>query len=107
MSEKRRRKIIITKHAIETYARRRVDKRPYRVLEAEIRECVEAGLAAGHVFDERPPGFVLYRRRSSAMPPGQRFVQCDPESNYGFILKRNPEEGDIVVTTLTKAGVRK
>ena len=101
------RKLIITKHAIEAYSRRRLDRRPYRVLEQEIRECVEEGLKKGIVWDQRPLGFVLYRRRKASLPLGQRFVQCDPDSNYGFILKRTEEEGDIVVTTLTKAGVRR
>lgn len=101
------RPIIVTAHAIEAYARRRVDNRPWRVLEDEIRECVTVGLRAGLVFNHRPPGFVLYRRKNTNLPPGQRFVICDKESNYGFILKRDPLEVDVVVTTLTRAGVRR
>lgn len=101
------RPIIVTAHAIEAYSRRRQDKRPWRVLEEEIRECVAAGIEAGLVFNHRPKGFVLYRRKNANLPPGQRFVQCDSDSNYGFILKRHPDEGDIVVTTLTRAGVRR
>ena len=101
------RPIIVTAHAIEAYSRRRQDKRPWRVIEDEIRGCVAAGLEAGLIFNHRPRGFVLYRRKNNNLPPGQRFVQCDSDSNYGFILKRDPEEGDIVVTTLTRAGVRR
>lgn len=101
------RPIIVTAHAIEAYSRRRQDNRPWNVLEEEIRECVATGIRAGLIFNHRPTGFVLYRRKNTNLPPGQRFVQCDKESNYGFILKRDPLEGDVVVTTLTRAGVRR
>lgn len=101
------RQLIVTNHAIQAYRRRLRDTRKDHVLEEEIRDCVGAALEAGLVYDRRPPGFVLYRRKSDKLPPGQRFVQCDRDSNYGFILKRTKEEGDIVVTTLTKAGVRR
>jgi hypothetical protein len=100
------RPIIVTAHAIEAYSRRTRDERHWRVLEEEIRECVARGIEAGLIFNHRPPGFVLYRRKNTNLPPGQRFVQCDTDSNYGFILKRDPEEGDVVVTTLTRVGVR-
>lgn len=106
MSEEER-PIIVTAHAIEAYSRRRSDRRRWDVLEKEIRQCVEAGIREGLVFNHRPQGFVLYRRKNTNLPPGQRFVMCDKESNYGFILKRDTEEGDIVVTTLTRAGVKR
>lgn len=99
--------IVVTNHAVHQYRRRRMDKRPFDVLAEEIRECVTAGLDAGLIFNHRPKGFVLYRRKNTNLPPDQRFVLCDREADYGFILKRNPEEGDIVMTTLTRAGVRR
>ena len=101
------RPLIVTNHAIQAYRRRMRDERKDHVLEQEIRECVAAALEAGLVYDRRPPGFVLYRRKSDKLPPRQRFVQCDRDSNFGFIIKRTKEEGDIVMTTLTKAGVRR
>jgi hypothetical protein len=101
-----KRPIIVTAHAVDMYRRRLNDRRPYRIVADEIKECVEEALRTGLIFDQRPPGFALYRSKG-AMPPGQRFVQCDTDSRFGFILKRTPDEGDIVVTTLTKAGVRK
>ena len=115
--------MIITKHAIAAYGRRRADPRmdilqeadwnmdspevqgAYLSLEEEIRLCVTSGLNEGLVFTKRPPGFLLYGRKNSDLPPEQRFVQCDKDANYGFILKRTRKEGDIVVTTITKAGV--
>ena len=106
MSEAER-PIVVTAHAIEAFSRRRQDSRSWSILEEEIRACVEEGLRAGFVFNHRPTGFVLYRRKNTNLPPGQRFVQCDPDSDYGFILKRTEEEGDVVVTTLTRAGVRR
>ncbi len=103
------RPIIVTRHAIEQYRRRRFDQRPYAVIDAEIRECVETALEEGMVYDRRPEGFVLYgRKKKSAgkLPPGQRFVRCNKDADYGFILKRTTDEGDIVMTTLTRVGVR-
>ena len=100
------RPIIVTTHAIDAYRRRLRDGRNDSALEEEIRDCVAAAIKAGLIYDRRPQGFVLYGRRSDKLPPGQRFVQCDRDSNYGFILKRTTDEGDIVVTTLTRAGVR-
>lgn len=101
----KKRPIIVTTHAIEAFARRLRDERDHFEIAAEIRECVAMALESGHVYDHRPKGFVLYGRKNNAMPPGQRFVQCDQDSNIGFIIKRTRDEGDIVVTTLTKAGI--
>lgn len=119
------RPIIVTRHAIETYGRRRNDgrlrtlednlwdlaieevKEAYFGLEQEIRDCVRMGVRSGLIFNHRPKGFLLYGRRNTNLPPGQRFVICDKKSNYGFIIKRTVDEGDIVVTSLTKAGVSK
>lgn len=101
------RKITVTKHAVETYARRKNDRRPAKVIAAEIRECVAIAIERGNIYDQRPDGYLLYGRKRRDMPAGQRFVRCDEESNYGFVIKRTTDEGDIVITTLTKAGVNK
>lgn len=101
------RPITVTKHAVEMFARRKNDRRPYRLIEQEIRECVSIALERGNIYERRPEGFLLYGRKKGAMPPGQRFVRCDEESNYGFVIKRTTDEGDIVLTTLTRAGVNK
>lgn len=119
------RPLIVTRHAIEGYARRLQDPRLqvlenhqwslerrevleiFQQIDAEIRECVRAALKDGIVLDHRPSGFLLYGSKNKAMPTGQRFVQCDPESRYAFVLKRTKEEGDIVVTTLTRVGVHR
>lgn len=125
MSEKSEfRPIIVTRHAIEEYVRRlqdprlqvleehrwSLDKRPvqtiFQQVDGEIRDCVKAALQGGIVLDHRPPGFLLYKSKNKALPRGQRFIQCDSESRYGFIIKR-VEEGDIVVTTLTRVGVHR
>lgn len=130
------RPLIITRHAVATYARRQNDRRIallsdvgwnlddvkrvygeeealqivsyYSELEQDIRDCVEAALRDGQALNYKPPGFVLYRRKNAGLPKGQRFVRCDEDSSYGFVVKREPGEGpDIVITTLTKAGVRR
>lgn len=128
--------VFVSKHAVAAYARRRRDSRDvrlledhdwvindlwtsdhphevvsqtvrfYRTMEQEIRDCVAEALAEGKALRRKPQGFVLYKRRHKELPPGQKFVQCDDESNYGFIVKTIPE-GEIVVTTITRAGVRK
>jgi hypothetical protein len=103
-----RRPIIVTSHAVQTYQRRRADKRSFPVLEEEIRQCVETGIEKGLVFETRPPGFLLWgRQKKNILPPGQRFIQCDQGANYGFIVKRTTDEGEIVITTLTRAGVHR
>lgn len=137
MSTETRRRLIVSRHAVAAYGRRRNDPRSlailagvewsldklrregfpqeelerlldfYRELEDEIRECVMSALAEHRMLDYKPPGFVLYRRKKTALPPGQRFVRCDEDSNYGFILKRTSDGDDVVVTTLTKVGVRR
>jgi hypothetical protein len=84
---------------------RAVDKRPFRVVEKEIHDCVETAIAEGRVFNHRPEGFVLYGKKHNNLSPGHRFVQC--HDDYGFIVKRDPAGDDIVVTMLTRAGVRK
>lgn len=100
------RPIIVTNHAIYAYRRRLQHFVPDHILEEEIRNCVAAALEAGNVHRKRPDGFLLYGDKPYKLPPGQRFVQCDPEANYGFIIKRNPDEGDVVMTTLIRVGVR-
>lgn len=102
------RPIIVTSHAVQAYQRRLNDKRSYPVLEREIRECVELALKKGMVYSRRPEGFLLYGRKKDAriLPPGQSFVRCDKQSNFGFILKHTDDEGDIVLTTITRVGVR-
>jgi hypothetical protein len=103
------RTILVSHHATEQLRRRQhrvaVDKRPFRVVEKEIHDCVEKAFQEGHVFGHKPEGFVLYGARSNKLPPGQRFVQCDDD--YGFIVKREPSGDDIVMTMLTRVGVRK
>lgn len=95
-----RRKVVVTNHAVEAYRRRHNDRRSSKELRIEIQECVTSGLESGYVFDERPAAFMLRGRTNTALPPGQRFVQCDPADEYGFVVKRTPDEGDIVVTAL-------
>lgn len=136
MTEQRKRALTITCHAVGRYSRRRnltpalqaledVDwklnklKRVgyttedlkhlidlYNELDAEIRQCVSYALAERMTLKRKPEGFVLYGQKPEPLPPGHRFVRCSEDSNYGFIVKRE-EEHDIVVTTLTRAGVRR
>lgn len=99
------RPITVTKHAVEMFARRRNDRRPAAVIEEEIRDCVSIALERGQIYTYRPRDFMLYGRKNLEMPPGQRFVRCDEESGYGFVVKRTTDEGDIVMTTLIRTGV--
>ena len=108
MAERPERPIIVTNHAVDAYRRRRNDQRTTKAIRIEIQECVKAALESGRVLAERPPGFTLYgRKKKTTLPPGQRFVQCDEDSDFGFILKRTVDDGDIVVTTITRAGVQR
>lgn len=78
----------------------------YNDLADEIRQCVRYALAEGKVLKRKPEGFVLYGQKNGSLPQGHRFVRCSDDSNYGFIIKRIEEE-DVVITTLTRAGVRR
>lgn len=100
------RPITVTRHAITTYRSRVLRGRSRPDLEEEIRQYVERGLKEGLSSRKRPAGFTLFRSTESALPPEHRFVRSSPDSRFGFIVKRTLDEGDIVLTTLTKAGVR-
>ena len=130
------RELIVTRHAVAAYSRRRNDERSLRLLaacdwnpdivrktygqeeadqllalyyelEQEIAECVTYALENGLALTRKPPGFVLYKRKKDSLPEGQRFVRCDEDSAYGFIVKREAGGQDIVLTTLSRVGVRK
>lgn len=129
------REITVTRHAVEAYSRRRNDERSLRLLanadwnpdivrkqygsvqaqtlldfyfelEQEIAACVGYGLENGLALNHKPQGFVLYKRKSAALPPGQRFVRCEEDAPYGFIVQRDRGK-DVVLTTLSRVGVRK
>lgn len=130
------RELIVTRHAVASYSRRRNDDRSLRLLaqadwnpdivrktygpedaewllkiyyelEREIAACVGYALENGMALTHKPKGFVLYGRKSNALPDGQRFVRCEEDSSYGFIVKRDPAGKDVVLTTLSRVGVRK
>lgn len=130
------RELVVTRHAVASYSRRRNDHRSLRLLanadwnpdrvrkmygpeevdqllafyfelEQEIATCVSYALENGLALSRKPAGFVLYKRKSDALPDGQKFVRCDEDSAYGFIVKRDPAGQDIVLTTLSRVGVRK
>ena len=84
------RPIIVTKHAIDAYRRRLRDEREDKELEEEIRDCVAAAIAAGLIFDRRPPGFVLYRPqvRQDGPRPALRAVRP------GLELRLHPQAHD-------------
>lgn len=130
------RTLTVTRHAVTTYSRRLNDPRSldlleaydwapdkvrrvygperaeqliifYNELERDIRDCVLYGLENGLATRNKPPGFVLYRRKRDDLPDGQRFVRCEEDSSYGFIVQRDPGGEDVVLTTLSRVGVRK
>lgn len=130
------RELIVTRHAVETYSRRRKDERSLQLLQAvdwnpdivrktygpeeadrlldfyyelerEIAACVGYALENGLALNYKPEGFVLYRRKKDRLPDGQRFVRCEDDSAYGFIVKRDPAGKDVVLTTLSRVGVRR
>ncbi len=130
------REILVTRHAVASYSRRRNDERSLRLLanadwnpdivrktygveeaarlldfyyelEREIASCVGYALENGLALNYKPAGFVLYKRKNDSLPEGQRFVRCDDDSAYGFIVKRDPGGKDVVLTTLSRVGVRK
>ena len=79
----------------------------YYELEREIAACVGYALANGLALTHKPEGFVLYRRKKDRLPDGQRFVRCEEDSAYGFIVKRDPAGKDVVLTTISRVGVRR
>lgn len=100
---KKQREIVVTEHALIQYQERRRDFRPYSVLEEEIVNEVRAAFAEGRVRNHRPRYFMLYGRRSNALPDGQRLAMNRDES-MAWIVQR--ESGaDVVMTTLTRTGV--
>jgi len=130
------RELIVTRHAVETYSRRRNDERSlqllaavdwdpdvvrktygseetarlldfYYELEREIAACVSYALEKGLALTHKPEGFVLYRRKKDKLPEGQRFVRCEDDAAYGFIVKRDPAGKDVVLTTISRVGVRR
>jgi hypothetical protein len=130
------RELIITRHAVASYSRRLNDERSLRLLanadwnpdvvrktygreevdrlldfyfqlEREIATCVGYGLEHGLAATHKPQGFVLYGRKSNALPDGQRFVRCEEDSAFGFIVQRDPSGKDVVMTTISRAGVRR
>jgi len=102
------RTIIVSHHATEALRNRQhvraVDKRPFHLVEREIHDCVEKAIAERRILNHKPEGFVLYGTKNKNLPAGQRFVQC--HDDYGFIIKREPSGDDIVLTMLTRVGVR-
>lgn len=130
------REILVTRHAVASYSRRRSDDAQslrllanadwnpdvvrktygtekvdrlleiYYELEREIAACVGYALDNGLALTTKPDGFVLYKRKRDRLPDGQRFVRCEEDSAYGFIVKRDPNGKDVVLTTLSRVGVR-
>ena len=130
------RKLTVSRHAVAAYSRRCTDQKALRLLtdvgwslddvqrvygheeaqqlinvynelEREIVECVTYALENGLTLNHKPKGFRLYRSKNTNLPSGQRFVRCDESSSFGFIVKRDPSGEDVVMTTLSRAGVWK
>lgn len=129
------RKLIVSRHAVAAYSRRCTDQSKLRLLtdvgwnlddvkrvygkeeaqrlinlynelEEEIAQCVSYAFENGLSLDHKPKGFVLYRMKNT-LPSGQRFVRCDEYAAYGFIVKRELDGNDVVLTTLSRVGVGK
>lgn len=78
--------------------------RYFRQLRGEILACVRRGLAEGRVFDHKPQGFVMYHKKNR-LPERQRFVQCSDD--HGFVLKQLTTGEELIVTCLSRVGVRR
>lgn len=100
------REIMVSQHVVNRYRERRGgDRRPFATVHDEIVGQIREGMKNGRVFNHKPEGFVLYGRRSDRLPSSQRFVLCD--ARYGFVIERKPDGRDIVMTMLTRVGVRR
>jgi hypothetical protein len=70
-------------------------------------------MRSGRVRTTRPSGFGLYaghnRKQKKDLPPGQMFVSCSEDYSHGYIVTRdsNSDETYVVITTLSRAGVRR
>lgn len=97
----------VTKHALEAYRKRYPGRLSRTTLEGEIREHVTQGIAAGHIYNHLPEGFVLFGQpKQKRLQAGRRFVIRQPHASIGFIVERLPQE-DIVVTALGRSGARR
>jgi hypothetical protein len=97
--------ILVSMHAVDRYRRRNnIPREPLRQTEQRISDCIRLAISEGRIFNHKPNGFLLYGEKRKQLPSEQRFVQCD--ESYGFIIRRAPGE-DIVLTMLSKAGVRR
>lgn len=97
--------IYVTHHAAERYHQRSRDQRHFNLefeaIKEEIRAMVEEGIRRGHLFNHRPKAFRLYGQRNQILAPDEMFVYPDPQSRYGFIIRRNEKE-EIVKTTILR-----
>lgn len=89
-------------HAAERMRERLRKAMPLRDLIDEIERLVRCGFESGQSLDHKPKNFLLYGRTKVALPPGQRFVWCGDEPRFGFVIKREPDGTDLVMTTLTR-----
>lgn len=92
-----------TRHSLEqAVSRRLVDNI------ADAYDAVQSGVAealrAGRVADEKVDGFVLYGRKPTRLADGYRFCWNEDRS-YGWVIRRD-EGRDLVITTISRAGVR-
>lgn len=100
-----KREIVITEHALIQYQERRLDFRPYSVIEEEIRDAVRAAFQGGRISNHRPKDFMLYGRSNRQLPEGQRLALSE-DGRTGWILKRE-DNAEVVMTTLTRTGVNR
>ena len=96
-------KFTVSDHALQRYRKRYPGRLSRKTLEAEIFDHVTQGIAAGHIYNHKPDGFLLYGERREQLEQGQRFVYRQPNASVGFIVKRLPQE-DVVITTLVRVG---
>lgn len=98
------RTLILTRHSIHQ-ARSRGWQGNGK-LEEQMRETVKEAIREGRVSNHKIDGFVLYGERRKMLPSRQRFVWSG-DGRWGFIISREADGRDYVVTTLSRAGVYK
>lgn len=106
--EVKRRRVVVTTHALQQFISRNPELAdlPWEQIRKRIADEVRVAIAEGRVENHKTDGFVLYAEKRKQLPPKQRFV-CSEDGRHAWIIVREDHGDDVVVTSLTRAGVRR
>lgn len=100
------RKLVVVQHAVDRLRQRNCDDRSDEELRDEIVREVRAAIGSSRIANHKIDGFLLYReKRKPFQHDRDRFVWTE-DSSVAWIVRRL-DGADIVLTTLSRAGVRR